>query len=86
VPRTATTDITQRVVGDAIRRARVDAGLTQAELARRITVSPAYITNVEAGRTNLTVGQLGNIAGALGAKIELRLERADVPALTVPAP
>jgi UDP-N-acetylglucosamine 1-carboxyvinyltransferase len=62
-----------KLVGDSIRSARHEAGLTQAELAERLGTTPAYITNVEAGRTNLTIGQLAHIADALGADLDVRL-------------
>jgi transcriptional regulator with XRE-family HTH domain len=62
-----------KVVGRNIREARLEVGLTQAALAERMGVNPTYVTNVEAGRVNLTVGQLANIAGALGTGLEVRL-------------
>lgn len=61
-----------KIVGEQIRTSRVEAGLTQAEVARRLRVSPPYVANVEAGRTNLTVGQLTNIATAMGVGLEIR--------------
>lgn len=73
MPRTASSDLASRLVGEAVRRARIEAGLTQAELAKRIEASASYITNVEAGRANLTVGQLAHIADALGAGREIAL-------------
>jgi transcriptional regulator with XRE-family HTH domain len=73
MPRTASSDLASRLVGEAVRRARIEAGLTQAELGNRIEASASYITNVEAGRANLTVGQLAHIADALGAGLEIAL-------------
>jgi transcriptional regulator with XRE-family HTH domain len=73
MPRTARSDPTARLIGQAIRQARHEAGLTQAELARRLETTAPYITNVEAGRANLTVGQLASIAAALDAVIEISL-------------
>jgi transcriptional regulator with XRE-family HTH domain len=34
-------------------------------------VSPSYVAAVEAGRENLTVGQLANIANAMGAGLDI---------------
>lgn len=73
MPRTARSDPTAKLIGQAIRQARHEAGLTQAELARRLETTAPYITNVEAGRANLTVGQLASIAAALDATIEINL-------------
>jgi transcriptional regulator with XRE-family HTH domain len=73
MPRTATSDLASKLVGEAIRAARLEVGITQAELASRLGTTPVYITNVEAGRTNLTVGQLANIADALGAGLDVQL-------------
>ena len=73
MPRTSVSQVASKVVGGEIRRSRLELGLSQAELARRLHVSPPYITNVEAGRVNLTVGQLANIASALGTALEVHL-------------
>ncbi len=75
------------VAGDAIKRARLDAGLTQAQLAARLNASPPYISNLENGRANVTVGQLWAIASALDYELhlELRAPRAlELPAIPPP--
>ena len=71
MPRTTRSDPTAKLVGQAIRQARHDARLTQAQLARRLQTTTPYVTNVEAGRTNLTVGQLASIADALNAILDV---------------
>lgn len=73
MPRTAASDITARVVGQEVRRARKAAGLTQAEVADRLETSPTYVSNVEAGRLNLTLGQLTRVASAIGADVRVSL-------------
>ncbi|HEY3827936.1 MAG TPA: helix-turn-helix transcriptional regulator [Solirubrobacteraceae bacterium] len=73
MPRTARSDPTAKLIGETIRRARREAGLTQAQLAARLEATAPYVTNVEAGRANLTVGQLASIATALDAVIDLEL-------------
>jgi transcriptional regulator with XRE-family HTH domain len=73
MPRTAASDLTARIVGQEVRRARTAAGLTQAEVAARLDTSPTYITNVEAGRVNLTLGQLARVAAAIGADVQVSL-------------
>jgi uncharacterized protein len=75
MPRTAASAIAAKQAGEAIRGARRAAGLTQAELGRRLRASDSYVANVEAGRENLTVGQLANFAAAMGAGLELAFPR-----------
>ncbi len=65
--------IALREVGRAVRRARLQAGLTQSALAERLGLTPAYLTNVEAGRVNITAAKLAEIADALGAALTVRL-------------
>jgi transcriptional regulator with XRE-family HTH domain len=84
MPRTATSKLAAQKAGEAVRAARRDAGLTQARLGRRLGASGAYIANVEAGRENLTVGQLANIAAALGAGLDLSVPRPTRQHVSVP--
>ena len=86
MPRTSVSQVASKVVGGEIRRSRLELGLSQAELARRLGVSPPYITNVEAGRVNLTVGQLANIASALGTALEVHLPVVERQAVTLTEP
>lgn len=71
MPKTAASAITAKRVGSALRAARADVGLSQRSLGERIGSSGAYIANVEAGRENLTLGQLTNLATALGAGLDI---------------
>jgi transcriptional regulator with XRE-family HTH domain len=73
MPKTAASEVATKVVGRNIRAARLEVGITQAELASRMGVNASYVTNVEAGRVNLTVGQLANIAEAMGTGLDVRL-------------
>ena len=63
--RTSTSDITARRVGAQIRATRRRLGLSQARLAERLGASAAYVSKVEGGEENLTLGQLAKIARAL---------------------
>jgi transcriptional regulator with XRE-family HTH domain len=65
MPRTAASEIHAKVVGREIRATRNALGLTQSEVAERLGASASYISAVEAGRRNLTLGQLANIANAM---------------------
>ena len=55
-------------------------GLSNAELARRAGVSPAYITKVFRGPSNLSIETLTKLADAVGCKVHLHLanQSADV--------
>lgn len=72
MPRTATNALASKVAGRAIRKARRDAGISQTELAKRLGTSAPYISELEAGRSNMTIGQLWSIADAL--RVELHIE------------
>ena len=71
MPRTHMSDATSARVGLEMRRARIDQGLSQAELARRMGVKPPFVAGLEAGTRNLTLGQLANIADALGRGLDI---------------
>jgi transcriptional regulator with XRE-family HTH domain len=71
MPRTHVSDATAARLGVELRRARQEQNLTQAELARRMGVKPPYIAGLEAGTRNLTLGQLANIADALGRGLDI---------------
>lgn len=86
MPRTVASEITASLVGEEVRRARKAAGLTQAKVAERLATSPTYVTNVEAGRLNLTLGQLTRIASALGATLDVKLPLVEVEPTTVAEP
>jgi transcriptional regulator with XRE-family HTH domain len=77
VPRTAASEIHAKVVGRKLKDTRLALGLTQAEVAERLGVSPSYISVVEAGRRNLTLGQLANIANAMRLGIDVSFVRPD---------
>lgn len=51
--------------------------LSNAELARRAGVSPAYITKVFRGPSNLSIETLTKLADAVGCKVHLHLANHD---------
>ncbi len=53
-------------LGQRTRRLRVEQHLTLRELSRRSGLSPRFLMDVEAGRGNISVRRLGDLAGALG--------------------
>jgi transcriptional regulator with XRE-family HTH domain len=54
--------------GDRVRELRENRSVTQEELARRVQLSRASITNIEKGRQRVLLHQMINIADALDAK------------------
>jgi transcriptional regulator with XRE-family HTH domain len=56
----------RRLVGQNVRRLRLAAKISQAELAARMGVDRAYVSGLEQGRRNPTVLTLWHIAKALG--------------------
>ena len=77
-------DATSGRVGVEIRRARTAQGLSQAELARRMGVKPPYVAGIEAGKRNLTLGQLANIADALGRGLDITFPEVQAEFRTTP--
>lgn len=67
-----------------------NAGITQRELARRLDVSEARVSQILAGGVNLTLRSLANIGWALGIRFELdpvpmsAAERIGTPAIDDP--
>jgi transcriptional regulator with XRE-family HTH domain len=57
-------------VGQQLRRARLAIGVSVREMARRVSVSPSFISQVELGRTMPSVGTLYAIASELGVSLD----------------
>lgn len=77
MPRTAASEVHAKVVGRKLSDTRHALGLTQAEVAKRLGVSASYISAVEAGKRNLTLAQLANIANAMRLGIDVSFIRSD---------
>lgn len=73
----------QRSLGDGVRSAREAQGMTLRELARRISVSPSFVSQVELGKANPSVGTLYAIVSALGTTVDDLIGGA-LPASRVP--
>lgn len=58
-------------IGERVRAAREDAGLSQAELGRRVGLSRPSIANLEAGRQDITASRLVMIAVILDLDLDL---------------
>ena len=74
--RDATNDLDQSipVIGDRIRRLRLQQNRTMAEIATKSRVSKSLISKIENGKVIPSVGALVKIAGALGAPISALIE------------
>jgi transcriptional regulator with XRE-family HTH domain len=59
----------QKIIGDAIRRYRKQARLTQEELAEKADLHPVYVGEVERGEQTVSVHALIRIAKALGVRL-----------------
>jgi transcriptional regulator with XRE-family HTH domain len=59
----------RRMVGRNVKRLRIAAGLSQAELAQRMGVDRAYVSGLELGQRNPTIVTLWHLAEALGVKL-----------------
>src|SRR5436305_7241075 len=62
------TDRAGHHAGEAIRAARVAAGLSLRALAQSINVSPATVSAIENGKTGLSVARLQDVAAVLGVR------------------
>lgn len=80
-----------RALGEQIRLVRQKRHLTQEELAARVEISRASITNIERGRQSVLVDQLYRLARALDVApesllpISAQLTEAKPPAKVSPA-
>jgi len=59
-------------IADALISARVEAGLTQAEVAARLGVTQPAVARMESGR-NISLKSVARYAGAIGRPITLEL-------------
>jgi transcriptional regulator with XRE-family HTH domain len=65
------------VLGEVLRKARQDAGLTQEQLAFRAAVARNYISVLESDEKSPTVKTLFRIAKALGVRASVLIARAE---------
>lgn len=57
-------------------RGMEQAGISRAELARRLGTSPAYVTKILRGNVNFTLASLVKLARAVGGELRLAIEPA----------
>jgi mannose-6-phosphate isomerase-like protein (cupin superfamily)/DNA-binding XRE family transcriptional regulator len=73
-------------IGQQLRRARLAAGISLREMARRVDVSASFISQIELGRTMPSVGTLYSIASELGVSLDGLMPTAQPPAAAPATP
>ncbi len=59
-------------IGEEVRRLRIEAGLSQRELAERMGVTQSVIARLEAGGVEPRLSTLDLVAQALGVEVDVR--------------
>ena len=59
----------RKIIGEAIRKYRKRAGLSQEALAEKADLHPVYVGEVERGEQTVSVHALMRIASALGTRV-----------------
>lgn len=59
-----------RLVGGRLRDARVALGLSQAELGKRLNLTPTAVGNYESGASEMPLGRLPELASALKVTVD----------------
>jgi transcriptional regulator with XRE-family HTH domain len=66
-----------RRLADLLRELRLEAGLTQAQVAERLRDSPTFIAAYEEGDERLDLVELARVADALGTSLVTLVQRWD---------
>jgi transcriptional regulator with XRE-family HTH domain len=61
-------------LGKNIRKLRLEKGMTQGGLCRKLGIDRAYMSNIESGNKNLTLATIQRIAKALEISIDTLLK------------
>lgn len=69
-------------IGATIRQARTDRDLSQEDLATVIGIDRAHLSRIEAGKHNISVRTLGQVAHALGLSLDALCARVTLEVLT----
>jgi transcriptional regulator with XRE-family HTH domain len=76
-PRSKKSKPSHKAFGQAVKAAREDKGLTQAEFAKKSGLHVSYLSGVETGQRNPSLTALSQIASALGLKLSELIARAE---------
>ena len=63
----------QQIIGNNLRRIRIDSGLTREQLAEKVGVSTTFYANLECGNKMMSVITLRKLADALGVSTDALL-------------
>lgn len=76
LPTIETTPRMRKQIGKAIKKARIDADITQQNLAERAEISTSYLSQIERGVREMSHIVFNSIAASLGVKVSRLLEDA----------
>jgi len=63
-------DLTRQLIA-----ARAASGLSQAQVAERMGTRQSEVSRIESARQNISIAKLARYAQAVGAKLDIRLDR-----------
>lgn len=63
-------DVDYKALGKRIKIARIKKGITQESVAEEIDITPSHMSNIETGKTKVSLSVLVNIANALSVTID----------------
>ncbi len=69
-------DDLRAVFGGNLRAARLKAGLSQAQVAARTSLTQQYVSQVETGHQNITIATMEALARVVGRNVSVLLRRA----------
>ena len=64
----------RRLLGEAVRKKRKEAGLSQEKLAEKAELSTVFISRIERGIESPSIDNLAKIARALGVRVRNLVE------------
>jgi len=64
----------RRLLGDRVRILRIEAGISQEELAARSGLHRTYVSSVERGQRNISLTSIHSLADALGVDVRALFE------------
>lgn len=66
-------ELDYKAIGQRIKIARIKIGVTQEAISEAIDITPAHMSNIETGRTKVSLPTLVSIANALSVSVDMLL-------------
>ncbi|EQF22269.1 helix-turn-helix family protein [Clostridioides difficile CD160] len=66
-------EVDYKALGKRIKIARINKGITQEAVSEKIDITPSHMSNVETGKTKVSLPVLINIANALSVTVDTLL-------------